>query len=67
MLRAYLVVVFGDIPAVLMLMHMKGHNGISPCRMCSIQGVRAPDGKTYYVPHASTRKEARVEVVNLPL
>lgn len=53
-LRAFLVVVFGDIPAVSMLMHMKGHNGISPCRMCKITAVRGPDGsksKTYYVPH----------------
>ena len=29
MLHAYLIVVFGDIPAVSMIMRMKGHNAIS--------------------------------------
>lgn len=51
-LRAYLILVFGDIPAVSLLMRMKGHNGISPCRMCKIIAVRPPNprGPTYYVP-----------------
>jgi hypothetical protein len=35
-LHAYLIVVFGDIPAVSLIMHMKGHNAIVPCRMCEI-------------------------------
>jgi len=30
-LRAYLITAFGDIPAVSMLMHMKGHNTLRPC------------------------------------
>jgi len=53
-LRAFLIVVFGDIPAVSMLMKMKGHNGISPCRMCSIHGLRVPNqprNTAHYVPH----------------
>ncbi len=52
MLRAFLIVVFGDIPAISMLMRMKGHNGISPCRICEIKGVRIPgDHSTiHYVP-----------------
>lgn len=51
-LRAYLLLAFGDIPAISMLMRMKGHNGTCPCRMCSIQGVAAPGGcgTTLYVP-----------------
>ena len=51
-LHAYLVACFGDIPAISMLMRMKGHNGISPCRMCLIKGVRVPDTRntTHYVP-----------------
>ena len=51
-LHAYLILVFGDIPAVSMLMRMKGHNGLSPCRMCSIHGVRIPNSRTpvHYVP-----------------
>ena len=50
LMRAYLIRVFGDIPAVSMLMRMKGHNGTCPCRMCNIIGIRAPGDKTLYVP-----------------
>lgn len=44
LLRAFkfLILVFGDIPAVSMLMCMKGHNGFCPCRMCEIKGLRVP-------------------------
>lgn len=42
-LRAYPILLFGDMPAVAKLMRMKGHNGIHPCRACHIQGVRDPD------------------------
>ena len=31
LLRAFLLIIFGDFPAVSMLMKMKGVNGISPC------------------------------------
>ena len=33
-------------------MRMKGHNSISPCRMCNIQGIRIPSSRitTHYVP-----------------
>jgi hypothetical protein len=52
LLRAYLLLVFGDIPAMSMVMRMTGHNGFSPCRMCKILGVRIPNStnNTYYVP-----------------
>jgi len=52
LLRAYLFLVFGDIPAMSMVMRMTGHNGFSPCRMCKILGVRIPDSTNniYYVP-----------------
>jgi hypothetical protein len=51
-LRAYLILVFGDIPAMSMIMRMKGHNGLSPCRMCEITGLRVPgtSATTHYVP-----------------
>ena len=51
-LRAYLILVFGDIPAISMVMRMKGHNGSCPCRMCEIRGVRIPDSRNpiHYVP-----------------
>jgi hypothetical protein len=51
-LRAHLLVVFGDMPAVAMVMHMTGTNGVCPCRFCKILGVRIPnrDKSPYYVP-----------------
>ena len=50
-LRAFLILIFGDIPAIAMLMRMKGHNGISPCRACQILAtpLRRGNQVTYYV------------------
>lgn len=78
MLRAYLILVFGDIPAISMVMRMTGHNGFSPCRMCKILGVRVPNsrGTTNYVPldrsnHptvlASRTEIRKYDPANLPL
>ncbi|KZT63404.1 hypothetical protein DAEQUDRAFT_719469 [Daedalea quercina L-15889] len=52
LLRAYFILVFGDIPAMSMVMRIKGHNGKCPCRMCEIIGVRIPNKprSPYYVP-----------------
>jgi hypothetical protein len=51
-LHAFLLIMFGDFPAVSMLMKMKGVNGISPCQACKINAVSIPSDKnrTYYVP-----------------
>lgn len=51
-LHAYLIAAFGDIPAISMILRMKGHNGIFPCRMCLIKGVRVPNTRntSHYVP-----------------
>lgn len=49
-LHVYLIVVFGDMPAVAKLMRMKGHNGVSPCRVCTILGISGPGSKTLYTP-----------------
>ncbi|THH12489.1 hypothetical protein EW146_g7643 [Bondarzewia mesenterica] len=51
-LRAFLILAFGDIPAVSLLARMKGHNGYSPCRLCKILGLRTPNSRatTHYVP-----------------
>ncbi|KAJ2921605.1 hypothetical protein H1R20_g15489, partial [Candolleomyces eurysporus] len=51
-LRAYLILCFGDIPAMSMIMRIKGHNGLLPCRMCEIKGLRIPDSRNpvHYVP-----------------
>ena len=51
-LRAFLIVAFGDIPAMSLLLKMKGHNAIASCRSCNIRGLRIPEGDAtvYYVP-----------------
>jgi Transposase family tnp2. len=77
-LRAYIIVASGDIPAISMLMRIKGHNGFSPCRACKITGVRVPGSRaaTYYVPldrsrHPDIRNSAsatkKYDADNLPL
>jgi len=77
LLRAYLIIAFGDMPAISMVMRMKGHNGLLPCRMCLIKGVRVPDTRatTHYVPldrsrHPSVQGTSEVKVydpADLPL
>ncbi|QRW11276.1 hypothetical protein RhiLY_10275 [Ceratobasidium sp. AG-Ba] len=51
-LRAFLIMVFGDIPAVSKLLAMKGHNAMVPCRTCYTQGVlcRLERNSVYYIP-----------------
>ena len=49
LLHAYLILAFGDIPAIALIMRMKGQNGISPCRICDIKGV-CFKSCTHYVP-----------------
>jgi len=75
-LRAFLILAFGDIPAISMIMRMKGHNGISPCRMCEIVGLRVPNSRatTHYVPldrsqhpHVQADATQLYEASNLPL
>ena len=78
LLRAFLVLVFGDMPAMAMIMRMKGHNGLRPCRMCNIEGLRVPESRatTHYVPlnrsrHPMVRSNASMvkiyDPANLPL
>jgi hypothetical protein len=51
-LRAFLIICFGDIPAISMIMCIKGHNGLLPCHMCKISGLRPPESRhpIHYVP-----------------
>jgi hypothetical protein len=51
-LHAYLILLFGDIPAMALIMNMKGSNALSPCRVCNIKGIcnHSVAKKTYYVP-----------------
>ena len=50
--RAFLIILFGDFPAVAMLMNMKGVNGISPCRNCKIVAIpiSSDTNRTHYIP-----------------
>jgi len=71
-LHAYFITVLGDIPAVSMLLRVKGHNARSPCRLCTIQGVQIPKSSltTYYVPLSRknlTPKQPDVDPIHLPL
>jgi hypothetical protein len=51
LLRAYLIMVIGDMPAIAHMMYMKGHNGMLCCRSCYIHGARnRTEGKTTYYP-----------------
>lgn len=52
LLRAHLIKLFGDMPAMAKLMRMKGHNGLKPCRGCKIIGLRVPNSRatTHYIP-----------------
>ena len=51
-LQAFLIILFGDLPAISMLMKMKGVSGLSPCRACTIKAIPIPGdtNKTHYVP-----------------
>jgi len=72
-LRAYLILIFGDIPAMSMVMSLKGHNGLRPCRMCNIKGLRVPDSRatTHYIPLKSPSVRGSTttsyDPANLPL
>jgi len=69
LLHAYLILAFGDIPAVALIMRMKGQNAIVPCRMCDIKGVKVMH--TYYVPlqrdNVPDADPLQYDASNLPL
>lgn len=52
-LQAHLTVVTGDMPAIAKMMSMKGSNGVSPCRFCSITGQYSRSCRHWYYPRNS--------------
>ncbi|QRW10586.1 Transposase family Tnp2 protein [Ceratobasidium sp. AG-Ba] len=59
-LRAFLIILFGDIPAISKILLLKGHNALSPCRTCLIHATPyvLDGGKTvYYVPLVAPGEE----------
>ncbi len=79
LLRAYLILFFGDMPAISMVMHFKGHNGFRPCRACNITAIGDPGNTrahTLYIPldrsrhlavHADINAIKKYDPANLPL
>ncbi|KEP49798.1 transposase family Tnp2 protein [Rhizoctonia solani 123E] len=68
-LRAYLLSVFGDIPAITKLLEFVGHNGRYPCRFClmsAVQGATAGGGTHLYCPLHRTSAPF-FDPFNLPL
>ena len=63
--HVYLILGFGDYPGISKLIHMKGHNGLHPCRFCEILGIRVEGGNTHYVP--LYRPEESIDPGNLPM
>ena len=66
LLHAFLILVFGDMPAIAKAMRMKGHNGFCPCRSCEIHGIRYPFGSVYYVPLGRFDGEDSYDARSLP-
>ena len=50
--RVFLLFVTADLPALSKVILTKGHNAISPCRYCKVQGIYDELRKTYYYPSA---------------
>lgn len=68
LLHAYLILAFGDIPAMALIMRMKGSNSISPCRICNIVGVHNATSRTYYVPlRRHSGQPLQYDPANLPI
>lgn len=52
-LQAHVTAVTGDMPAIAKLMSMKGANGVSPCRFCTITGQYSRSCRHWYYPRNS--------------
>ena len=65
LLHAFLILIFGDMPAIAKVMRMKGHNGFCPCRCCEIHSIHYPFGSVYYVPLARSDGEESYNVTAL--
>ncbi|KAG8795067.1 hypothetical protein FRC12_018363 [Ceratobasidium sp. 428] len=69
LMRAHLLAIFGDIPAISKLLEFLGHNACFPCRFCmimSIRGFTSSGGSHLYCP--LHRTEAPLfDPFNLPL
>ena len=67
LLRVFLILIFGDMPAIAKVMWMKGHNGYRPCRCCEIHGILNPFGRVYYVPLQRPDEDNSYDAGALPM
>jgi hypothetical protein len=64
--RAFLIILFGDIPAIVKMLMMKGHNATKPCHACLILGVLCQlECNSMYYAHPG--KEHMLTYADLPL
>ena len=47
-LRLFLILVTADTPAINKILHARGHNARSPCRLCTIKGILSLQNHYYY-------------------
>ena len=64
LLRAYILFIIGDMPAIATIMCIKGHNGYCPCRACYIIASCGPHDKTLY-PALTRPDQQRINVEDL--
>ena len=69
LLRVYLILAFGDMPALAKMLRLKSTNAIVPCRACRIIALRDPDGgrNAHYYAALHTPSGPSYDPLNLPL
>ncbi|KAI5448975.1 hypothetical protein NCC49_005708 [Naganishia albida] len=68
-LRAHLITICGDMPAVAKMMKFKGHNAIAPCRFCVMRAIPRKSGKTttYYLTRRRPVSHENPDYADLPM
>lgn len=67
--HAFILIVFGDIPALSKVLMMKGHNALTPCRACYFQGVlcQLERNSIYYIPLMHPESQTSFPIHKLPM
>ena len=68
LLRAFLIIIIGDMPAIAHIMDMKGHIGKCPCRACWVTGKRDrtnDQNKVHYPVHTDSGRQERHNIQGL--
>lgn len=68
-LHAFILIVFGDIPAVTKMLSVKGTNALVPCRTCYLKGVLCELERTsvYYIPLRHPAEKTSYPCDKLPM